>query len=336
MTLMLRDALVETHPVQLAAISAAIVFDVVVLHVLNKHKRSTRIPTDAEMPSWTTRRNSYWAVIATCVSLQVFLDIHYELSPWLLCVKSYAFAFPIGLLDLFFSQTRGVPMKVLAGAALWSSTVLVRQLLLDWCFGITPALAASFQVRVVRDASLPTLARELFRYVLGLPIIGILSDMIFSPFHRLMHHPALYQDNHKIHHQYTNKLTSLVLYHGTLLDDFMMPVTTAIGGFVFVSTLSLVGLQGAAFSSITSYLVIFHTLMSHAHDTRCARLMAPLPDSLNFVAYHYVHHLSPCNNFGLTKPSDLIWDTVLGVRTIRSLEDFEDVGGADTKKNRAD
>merc|ERR1712187_674856 len=82
----------------------------------------------------------------------------------------------------------------------------------------------------------------------------------------------------------------------------------------------------SAFSNVTGYLIIFNTLLSHAHDTRCARLMAPLPDSLNFVAYHYVHHLSPSNNYGLTEPSDLLWDFVLGVRTIRKLEDFNPEG----------
>ena len=62
--------------------------------------------------------------------------------------------------------------------------------------------------------------------------------------------------------------------------------------------------------------------MSHASDVRCARLVAPLPNSLNFVAYHYVHHLSPCNNFGLTEPSDLLWDWILGQKTIRSFEEL--------------
>ena len=81
--------------------------------------------------------------------------------------------------------------------------------------------------------------------------------------------------------------------------------------------LSLVGLQGEAFSNVSGYLVIFNTLLSHAHDVRCARLMAPLPDSLNFVAYHYEHHLSPSNNYGLTEPSDIIWDRILGVSTVR-------------------
>ena len=59
--------------------------------------------------------------------------------------------------------------------------------------------------------------------------------------------------------------------------------------------------------------------MSHAHDVRCARLMAPLPDELNFVACHHVHHISPTNNFGLTEPSDMFWDWILGVSTIKKL-----------------
>eukprot|EP00971_Amphidinium_carterae_P098070 1940479-Amphidinium_carterae.1 len=40
------------------------------------------------------------------------------------------------------------------------------------------------------------------------------------------------------------------------------------------------------------------------------------------LRYHYVHHLSPCNNFGLTEPSDVIWDKLLGVNTVKKLEDL--------------
>ncbi len=43
--------------------------------------------------------------------------------------------------------------------------------------------------------------------------------------------------------------------------------------------------------------------------------------------YHYVHHLSPSNNFGLTEPSDRLWDAILGVRTVKKLEEFEGGGG---------
>merc|ERR1711963_3530 len=98
------------------------------------------------------------------------------------------------------------------------------------------------------------------------------------------------------------------------LDDFLMPLSTTFGGYFYVRLVTCLGCYG--YSSFTAYVMVLNTLMSHAHDLRCARLLAPLPDSLNFVAYHYIHHLNPDKNFGLTKPSDLIWDKVLGKTTI--------------------
>ena len=72
-------------------------------------------------------------------------------------------------------------------------------------------------------------------------------------------------------------------------------------------------------SNLIMYLSAFHLQMSHGHDIRCAVLMTPMiPDELNFTAYHFVHHVSPSNNFGLTRLSDLIWDYVYGVSTIKS------------------
>lgn len=127
---------------------------------------------------------------------------------------------------------------------------------------------------------------------------------------------VVYSCHHKTHHEFTNKLTSLVLYHGEYLDDFLMPLSTTLGGYIMVWVAGKFGFAGHVFSNFTLYLAIPNTLMSHAHDIRCARLIVPLPDSLNFVAYHYVHHLAPDKNFGLTKPSDVIWDKILGTRTI--------------------
>lgn len=66
--------------------------------------------------------------------------------------------------------------------------------------------------------------------------------------------PRIYQSNHKEHHSYTNELTALVLFHGTLLDDFLMPATTTLGGFVYVLLLSLVGLEAEAASNLVVYL----------------------------------------------------------------------------------
>ena len=205
---------------------------------------------------------------------------------------------------------------MIAGAALWCSTALLRPLL----SGAVWPLAG--RLLVVREASFRTALVETARFVGSLPFLGLLSDLIFSPMHRLAHRPSLYKGHHKEHHEYTHQLTSLVLFHGALLDDFLMPATTIVGGFLYVALLSLVGLEGEAFSSVQLYLITFNILMSHAHDVRCARLLAPLPDSLNFVAYHYVHHLRPSSNFGLTEPSDLLWDWLLGVRTIRKLDTF--------------
>ena len=207
---------------------------------------------------------------------------------------------------------------MLLGAALWCSTMLLRQRLVDALYGGAEGLPPFVQ----RELSPWSLLVEYVRYVVTLVGVGLLSDLLFSPLHRLVHHPRLYRFHHKEHHQYTNHLTALVLYHGALLDDFLMAfITVGVGGFLYVLLFSLVGLEAVAISSVSVYLMVYNTLLSHAHDVRCSRLLAPVPDSLNYVAYHYVHHLSPSNNYGLTKPSDLLWDWLLGVRTIRKIEE---------------
>ena len=312
----------EDHPVQLAAVCAAAVVDVFGLIALNRYKRDQSQPCRW---CWSQKRLAYWSLMAALTFVALWLDFNYPISAFLMPVKAYCFAFLVGLLDLFFSRTRGVPLQVIAGAALWCSTVLIRQFVLGRTFGsITHPV-------IVRELSLRVVLVEVLRYVGSLPLIGLLSDLIFSPMHRLAHSPSLYKGHHKVHHEYTNNLTALVLYHGALLDDFLMPFTTAIGGFLYVCVLSLFSLEAEAFSNVSGYLIIFNTLMSHAHDVRCARLMAPLPDSLNFVAYHYVHHLSPSNNFGLTEPSDLLWDKILGVRTICKHDAFVDSSSGEVK-----
>lgn len=320
-----------THYVQVAAIIIMFIIDVVGLLVINNHKkRSSSINSkdnndqkEAKLSrgtswSWREKQDAYWLLIGTLLCINLTLDVFYKIdTTCMLPIKAYVFAFPLGLLDLYFSETSGVPMKVILGASLWCSTVILRNYAVNEWYGheVSPVMIHHF--------SPLTIFRELIRYVIMLPIVGLLSDMIFSPMHRLSHHRLLYRAHHKEHHEYTNKLTALVLYHGTLLDDFLMPVTTTLGGFLYTLLVSAVlghGMEGQAFSNVSSYLVVYNTLLSHAHDIRCARLLAPLPDSLNFVAYHYVHHISPSNNFGLTEPSDRFWDAVLGVKTIHKLE----------------
>lgn len=324
----LMESFSSTHPAQLGIICGMAMANAVALYLINRCKRRQH---EAPQFRWTTRRNAFWALIATCVAASCFLDFLFPIDGRVvLPVKSYVFAFPLGLLDLYFSDTNGVPLKVMTGATLWCSTVILRQLFVDAWFG-TPVDTLVF----VTELTPLTPLLELTRYVVSLLGVGLLSDLLFSPMHRMTHHPRIYKHHHKSHHEYTNKLTALVLYHGNLLDDFLMPFTTAIGGFFYTLLLSEFGVEGQAFSNVTGYLIVFNTLLSHSHDIRCARLLAPLPDELNFVAYHYVHHVSPANNFGLTEPSDKLWDYLLGVKTIAKLEDFaekEDIGSDGTKK----
>lgn len=344
-----RAVIEDTHPVQSSIIVAAISIDIVGLYLINKYKKKESATTLQEKTAgdaqnddsrWRVRRNAYWLLIAMSFIFSWSLDVYFAISPVLYPLKAYAMAFPVGLLDLYFSNTEGVPMKVILGAALWCSTVYFRFMFGNLYFQRGDEAASKYGLiapdgKVISDFGFSILCTEALRYVIGLPFVGILSDLIFSPMHRLTHHPKLYSAHHKVHHEYTNKLTALVLYHGALLDDFLMPFCTCLGGTLYLILLSLIGLQEQAYSNVTGYLMIFNTLLSHAHDTRCARLLAPLPDDLNFVAYHYVHHLSPCNNYGLTKPSDAIWDKLLGVNTIRRLEDFEQNKRGEWKEKKA-
>jgi len=321
------EVLAETHPVQRGVVAALLMLNVAALVLLNARKRRGGGAPGAPT-AWASKRRAYWALIASSVGASWCLDIAFD-AHWLFVpLKAYAMAFPLGLLDLHFSSTQGVPLKVVAGAALWCSTIYIRWLLIGAWFGRDAPRPVH-----VREFGAAVLLRELARFVVSLPFLGILSDLIFSPLHRLSHLPRFYTGNHKTHHEFTDRLTALVLYHGELLDDFLMPLTTSFGGAVWAILLGCVGLEGQAYSNVMEYLIIFNTLLSHAHDTQCARLMAPLPDELNFVAYHYVHHLSPACNFGLTEPSDRVWDWLLGVKTIRKLQDFEPRGKVEADRD---
>jgi sterol desaturase/sphingolipid hydroxylase (fatty acid hydroxylase superfamily) len=333
-----------THPMQLASIALLGALNAAGLAIINARKRAPGGDHEGK-PSpvpWARRRNAFWLLISLLFAAAVGLDLWFpQVDPAVMSVKAYVFAFPVGLLDLHFSSTKGVPSMVILGAVLWCSTLLLRQWFVDGWYGYEHDGAffgdsngtvgpARVSPRIVVDVSPRSLAVELFRYVVMLPCVGLLSDLFFSPMHRVAHHPKLYANNHKVHHEYTHTLTSLVLYHGSVLDDFLMPWTTFVGGCLYVLLLGTVGLQHEAFSSVGGYLIVMNTLLSHSHDIRCSRLMAPLPDSLNFVAYHYVHHISPNRNFGLTEPSDQIWDYILGVNTIKKMDPS---GGAKSEKS---
>jgi len=320
----------STHAIQITITVIAIVANVLGLVAVNAFKKKQKSLNDTtnktnpttnhdatRILSWEQKRAYYWALMFGMTFLGVWTDARYNISAGWLFVKCYAFAFPLGLLDLYFSNVQ-VSLRVLPGAALWCSTLFIQKWLSRLYFG------RSIPVQIVISLSPTTICfQELPRFVTQLLGVGLFSDFFFSPMHRFVHSPKLYKAWHKEHHSYTNDLTALVLYHGHLGDDFLMPFTTAIGGTVYEMLLSLFGMEDQGLSNFALYLISFNILLSHAHDLRCARLLAPLPDELNYVAYHYVHHISPANNFGLTEPSDRLWDWILGVDTIRKVDSFE-------------
>jgi hypothetical protein len=236
------------------------------------------------------------------------MDRRYAAHELFLPIKAYAVAFPFGLIDYYFSGNKHVSPKVFLGASLWCSTLWLR-------VNFARSFIGENLTQIVTDFGPMSLGKEVLRFIAAAPFCSIFTDMVFSPVHRL-EHKILYKYHHKEHHNYTTKINSLVLYHGALLDDFIMPVTMTFGYFVYHWLCANAGMAASAFSNVSEWLLLFNTLLSHAHDERCASLILPVPDSLNFAAYHRVHHLNPARNFGLTVASDLIWDKILGVSTI--------------------
>lgn len=338
------DIIQATHPIQLAVCGGALIFDVIGLAWLNRFKASKTSKAlkdrgadggggggdSGSSWSWPVQRAAFWVQIAGTLGLGAWLDRRYPIHDLFSPVRNYCIAFPIGLLDFHFSDVRRVPLRALGGAALWCSTGVIRKALVGNFIG-------EGLTKIVTDLSPLSLAKEYFRFLGAVPFIGILSDLIFSPMHRLAHNKAVYHQHHKTHHEYTHRLTSLVLYYGNFLDDWLMPASTIVGGFVYVWFTAKLGFEDSALTNVSEMLLLVNTLFSHAHDLRCANLVLPfLPEGLNFAAYHRVHHLSPGNNFGLTRPSDLVWDRILGHKTILDfspkLEKFQ--GEADSRVKR--
>ncbi|CAE8641670.1 unnamed protein product [Polarella glacialis] len=293
-----------THPVHFSAFVVAMLVNVLGLLWLNSVKASGFVP----QWSWAQKRTLYWAYLLCTIAFSCWLDRHWDIHELFMPIKAYALVFPFGLIDYYFSENKHMSPRVFVGAALWGSTLWLRVALERNC--ISPDLTL-----VVDDFSPLSLAKEALRFVVAAPFCSMFTDLIFSPLHRLEHRFA-YASHHKEHHNYVDKINSLVLYHGAYLDDFMMPVTTIIGYFAYARLCCFIGMEASAFSNISEWLLLFNTLLSHAHDERCASLILPVPDSLNFAAYHRVHHLNVAKNFGLTLPSDMVWDRILGVNTI--------------------
>ena len=89
--------------------------------------------------------------MAVLLAIEVWLDSRYPISTHMLPIKAYSFAFSVGLLDLFFSDTRGVPLKVIAGPAARHCVVSVHRVRAGaalW-FGFRVRDSVSYRVRVI-------------------------------------------------------------------------------------------------------------------------------------------------------------------------------------------
>jgi len=304
----------SAHPAHWLVVIVVLLMNVSVLLWLNHRKAKAGIIT---RHTWAAKRVAYWAYMILASALVCYLDLKFEVTEAVFCVRTYLLVFPLGLIDFYFAECRRVDLKVIAGSGLWCLTMYLRV-----C--IVRQLVGPGKIAILSDFSTASLLKEALRYVVVLIFVGIFGDLIFSPAHRLAHHRRVYAYQHKVHHEYTNNLTALVLYHGSMFDDFLMPLTVAIGAVIFAILVHWSGLDGTlGTSNLTEMLMLFNTLFAHAHDVRCANLMFPLPAFLNFSAYHVVHHLNPDKNFGLTLPSDIIWDKLLGVKTAIDPAAFE-------------
>lgn len=305
------DAIIsQTHPVQLGVVAGAVLGDVVGLAILRSFKQQTQ-----DDYCWETKRNAYILLIVLHVVGNCFLDVYFSIHPMVFLFKNFASAFSVGLLDYYFSATKTVSYHVLFGVTSWCFfQSILPKYLMDRINGQVISVQT---IHPLDPIGVAVALAKFYSQMLG---VGVLSDLIFSPMHRMLHHPSVYAMNHKKHHDYTDQITSLVLYHGTSLDDMLMPFTTTIGQVLWWL---LIRDYYDPWCNMILYLVVPATLFSHAHDARCAHLMVPgLPENLNFVAYHHLHHLEPSKHYGLTLPSDLFWDFVLGVDT-RKIDDVK-------------
>ena len=81
-----------------------------------------------------------------------------------------------------------------------------------------------------------------------------------------------------------------MLYEGHLLDDYFMAVSNFIGLF-FNGFLCYYFWPSLVITNLSGMLGVINITLLHASDERFGYLIFPLPRSLNFVAYHRIHHV---------------------------------------------
>ena len=153
----------ETHFVQLAAIICMAAINLAGFVLVHREKRGKN---RGQQVSWDAKRNVFWAYMLIALVCNISLDAQFSINGTLVPVKAYLFAFPVGLLDLCFATVDKVSPKIIVGALIWCSTVLIRNAL------ITTFAGADALGQTVTDVSLLSLGTELIRYTVMLPLVG--------------------------------------------------------------------------------------------------------------------------------------------------------------------
>eukprot|EP00285_Hemiselmis_virescens_P014552 CAMPEP_0173393832 /NCGR_PEP_ID=MMETSP1356-20130122/22339_1 /TAXON_ID=77927 ORGANISM="Hemiselmis virescens, Strain PCC157" /NCGR_SAMPLE_ID=MMETSP1356 /ASSEMBLY_ACC=CAM_ASM_000847 /LENGTH=322 /DNA_ID=CAMNT_0014351913 /DNA_START=69 /DNA_END=1034 /DNA_ORIENTATION=- len=254
---------------------------------------------------------AHWAFMLSLMFASMSLDHYFPACVYLIGWKAAANAYAYAALDYWLSTTlRADALNTLKGSLVWQAMFQFT------LYNLRNVWGGDHLVVRQADASPLTFLGEYGRLGHYLAFAGILTDLIFSPMHRLTHHRKLYKWLHKGHHAATNQLSGLELYRGELADDVMMAGCVTVATYLLCWAMQRTNYTFSLFSNTSWYLNQYFLVQSHASDARVANLLAPLPEALNFAAYHHVHHVDPSLNYGLTLPSDMVWDALLGVRTI--------------------
>jgi len=309
----------SNEKIHLGYVAAIYAVSIIIVSHVNT-RRSLGSPSPLPPLSWNYVRACHYSLMIPLIVGSLLLDQFWPSNVYLVAFKAMANSYAIGSLDYIFSQTRKASALACAGGSLlWlSSSFMVQMYLLRNVFGGDASM--------VRQTSYTpwAFALEWLRTGHYLSLAGIFTDLVFSPMHRLTHHPLIYKRLHKGHHATTTQLSGLELWRGHALDDIIMAATIIVGFSATMVICTRLGL-GYAFNPLSNtawYIYQVYLPYSHASDSRLAALIAPMPEALNFAAYHHVHHQDPSKNYGLTLPSDLLWDTLLGARTIVMPSEF--------------
>jgi len=224
-----------------------------------------------------------------------YFDVHFPIHYLLLPFKSFVMTLPVGILDLYFSDVKRLPLRVVSRALIWCIIFYVRYAMTDFIFN------GKVEERVVTSFSFEIFVVEVVRYVFALVGTGMFAWLCVW--------------YHKAH-----ILKSFFANFSTTLDAFFFPFYISVGATAYVYLLSFFGLEKEAFDSITLYFMNFHVLFMYSHDPQCASILPPIPNALNVLFHHNAYDESSKKNVDLTRPIDIYWDFSLGVNASRRRE----------------